>query len=720
MYRLLAFLPALLGFVIAATPAAAAQRCDLPGATTVVADAQARVFSVPGKGATVRRYFGCRNGHKPFLLAADRSPKSSQDLHTEVTLMRLTGTWVAWHSSSSSDFGTGEFAESIEARSLSGAHRSLSIPVTGEPLTALQVLADGTIGWVLSIGEYREIDAIAHATTTPTPLAYTRGIDSKSVIFASDHVSWVQNGDARSAPLVAPAPPPSGNALGPQALDGRVGDCGTFVPAAAPTVLPEASELVAAPDGKVVAAGTASSGQGDPLQTDTFVIARLTPDGAFDPGFGTGGVVQTLVPGSGASQSSALTGAAVQPDGRVVVAGIVRRNETAVSSVVVYRLNADGTPDASFGDNGLVQHAVRADTSADVRSVALTASGAILLAGQRDNHFYVARLLGDGSLDPAFGSGGLAIDPGKDVSLANALAVEPDGTILAGGQAASEPMLIRFSPEGVAQSGVYRGPAAASAITALAALPDGGVIAAGTASNVVAKDQLFLARYTPAGVPVTGFAAGGFLLDPQVSGPRDVAVDPAGRLLVSGSFYLLPGPYFGSGLVRYLADGSRDTSFGLRGALGGVSSYGLTNNQLLLEPGTGTALVAQGNGDRFAVSRLALDSPATGATAAAPSVCAMATSPRLGPLRNARKLGVSLRLRAPGRLRLTATVTVAGRTLPVGHVTVFRPFIEGAVATISVSAATARRLRGVRRARLTVLGGAPGGAQRRYTTTLTG
>ena len=719
MYRLLALLPVLLS--IAATPAAtaAAQRCDLPGSTTVASDAQARVFSVPGKGPTVRRYFGCLNGHRPFLLAADVSPRSSQEIHTAITLLHLAGAWVVWHSSSSSDFGAGEFAESIEARSLAGVPRRFSIPVTAKPVTSLQVLADGTVGWVLSIGEYREIDAVAHATTVLTPIAYTRGVDSKSLRLASDSVSWVQNGQSRTAPLAAPPPPPSGNALGAQALDGRVGDCGTFVPAAVPVQFSEATELAAAPDGSVVAAGTTSSGRGDPLAKDTFVVARLRPGGGFDPAFGQGGVVQALVPGSGSDQSSAVTGVAVLPDGKVLVAGVVRENATAAGSVVLYRYNADGTPDPSFGTGGIAQHAVPAQTSADVRAVALGAGGAVLLAGQRDKHFYVARLRQDGSLDPAFGSGGLAVDPGKDVSLANALAVEPDGTIFAGGQAASEPMLIRFSPDGVAQSGDYQGPPAAAAITALAVLPDGGVMAAGTADDVLARGQLFLGRYTAAGAVATGFAAGGFLMDPQITDAQDVALDSKGRILVSASFYLLPGPYFGSGLVRYLDDGRRDTSFGLRGALGGVSSYGLTSNALLVDSAAGTALVAQGNGDRFAVSRLALDNPATALAAPAPTVCAMATGTKLAALRTSRRLGVSLRLRAPGHVRLSASVAAGGRTIALGHVTVFRPFIEGAVATIPISAGTARRLRGIKHATLTVLAGAPGAAQRRYTVALT-
>ena len=708
------------GPVLATAPAAAAQRCTLPGARTVVADAGARVFSVPGSGQTARRYFGCLNGHRPYLLAVDVTPRSSTGTRTQTSLFRLAGAWVAWHVASSSQARAGELAASVQARSLAGARRRLSVDVSGEPLTTLQVLADGTVGWVLAIGDYREIDAVARTATVPTPIAYTRGIDSTTVRIAADRVTWTQSGVAHTAALSAPAPPPGGSALGPQALDGRFGDCGTLVPATPPAgPFTAATQLARAPDGDLVAAGTAGSGQGAAPTQDTFVISRFTPAGAFDQSFGDHGVVAAVVPLPSGAQDAELTDAVVEPDGRILVAGVVRFTTPGHASVVLYRVNPDGSPDASFGTGGFVQDAVPAATSADVHAIALTADGSILVAGQRDSRFSVARLKPDGTLDPAFGTNGLAVDPGKDVSTARALAVEPDGTFFAGGQTASEPMLIRFTADGVAQSGDYHAPPAGSGITALAALPGGGVVAAGAASNVQAKGQLFLARYTPAGTPDPSFGTGGFTLDRQVTQPQSIAVAPDGHLLVTATFLLRPGDYAGSGLVQYAPGGARDTSFGLRGVLGGVSSLGLTNNDVLLDPASGTAFVAQGNGQHFGISRFALGAPATGAVAGEPSVCAMATGTSIGPLRTLRKLGVSLRLRAPGRVRVDATITVGGRTVAVGHVTVLRPFIEGAVATIPVAPAAVKLLRGARRARLTVTAGAPGGPPRPYVVTLT-
>lgn len=716
-----ALLLSLVVLAAAAIPAGArGAPCTMPGARTVAHDAQARVFTVAGRGPVRRRYYGCLRGHRPRLLARAVSPRSDQDTHTTIGLVRLTGAWVGWHVRSVSDFGAGELAESLEVRSLAGARRSLSIAVTGRPVRRFVLRADGTAAWVLAIGDYREIDAVAHDTTTPSPIAYARGISSGSVRVARSSVSWTQGATAMTAPLAAPAPPPTGRGLGPQAMDGRFGDCGTLVPAPlAGHRSVAASQLAPAPDGSIVAAGAETSGAGGSTDQDTFVVARLTRAGRLDGSFGQGGVVSLSVPRAADAQDAVLSDALVQPDGKVVLVGYVRQNDPRLTRAIAYRLDADGTPDRTFGADGVVVDPLGAQRSSDIRAVALAPGGGLLVAGQRDERFSLARLTADGALDQAFGDHGLAVDPGRDPSAAAAISVASDGTIFAGGQAASAPMLVRFDATGAPQSGAYAGPPAAASIVALAPRPGGGVIALGTASNVVAGDQLFLGRYTAAGAPDTSFGAHGFVLDPQVSAPRGLAVGADGAITATASFDLQPGGYAGSGLVRYTAGGVREAGFGLRGALGGVSSYGLVNGDVLLDEAGGTAYTAQQNGLAFAVTRFAVGGPATGAVAGEPAVCALATGPHLGPLVHARRLGVSLRLRAPGPLRIGATARVGGATITLGHASLVARYIEGAVATIRVSPAAARRLARLRSVRVTLTARAPGGAPTTFTRILT-
>ena len=74
---------------------------------------------------------------------------------------------------------------------------------------------------------------------------------------------------------------------------------------------------------------------------DGIVISRLHPSGALDLEFGIAGVV--LIPGRYTSPP------AIQPDGKLL---FLTGNPDA--GVEVTRLQADGTVDAAFGDNGTV------------------------------------------------------------------------------------------------------------------------------------------------------------------------------------------------------------------------------------------------------------------------------------------------------------------------------------------------------------------------------
>lgn len=718
-------LPALLlAFAASASPAGAAIKCTAPGARTVLRSAQARVFSVKGKGAVKRRYFGCLLNRKPTFLTSDDQPKSADETHTANDFFRLGGTWVGWHHTSASDFGAGEYAAGIKVLSLAGAKRSIVQDTSRYAIKNLKILADGSVAWVLAGGEFREVDGVAPSTTVPTPIAVARGIDSQSLTLAGGTIGFEQAGVRKTAPLAPPPPPPSGNTVGPQGLDGRFGDCGTLVPAAPkPDVFTGATQLARTPDGEIVAAGTTTSGNGDPQEQDTFVVSRFAAGGQFDRGFGGKGVVQTLVPRPKGAQNAELTDAAVQPDGKVVIAGYVALNDPRLSRAMLARYNTDGTLDESFGAGGIVEDAVQAAKSADIHALALNANGTMLVAGTRDGSFYVSRRRADGTPDTSFGTDGLVADAGKDSSGFNALAVVANGTIFAaGGSGGGEPLLVRFDKDGALLSTTSAAPAATATLSALEPSADGGVIAAGTAGNISSGDQALLARYTPAGTIATSFDGDGFVLDPQISRPKDLAVAGDGSLLITASFALQPGNYSGTGLIRYAAGGARDTSFGMRGALGGVSSYGLDNGDVLLqEPGgpqAGTALVAQDNGGAFAVSRFALEAPATGATAGRSTVCAMATALKIGPLVRTRKLDVSLRLRAPGRLLLTAVIKAGGKAVQAGKISVFRPYTEGAVATIRLSEVAAKLLRANKTAKLTITGGKPGGSKTTYTATL--
>jgi uncharacterized delta-60 repeat protein len=140
-----------------------------------------------------------------------------------------------------------------------------------------------------------------------------------------------------------------------------------------------ASAVVVQPDGKIIVAGNAGGSQ---VMTVTRLTSNGTPDTTFD-GDGTA----TIDFGSLADLAA---GAALQPDGRIVVAGYTQ----AAEDVAVARLNANGSPDATFGAAGKATVDFGAATFGN--AVALAPKRRIVVAGQKTggDDFAVARLVG--------------------------------------------------------------------------------------------------------------------------------------------------------------------------------------------------------------------------------------------------------------------------------------------------------------------------------------
>ena len=131
--------------------------------------------------------------------------------------------------------------------------------------------------------------------------------------------------------------------------------------------------------------------------------------GAWDATFGDNG--KLLVPTLGnASTDQAVTGAE-QADGRIVVVG--RSVDVDGSRTVLLRFLADGAPDMTFGNNGVVVHDL-SPTEEFARSMVIDAQGRYVVGGyMHDDQFgternmFIARFLADGSLDATFNGTGL-------------------------------------------------------------------------------------------------------------------------------------------------------------------------------------------------------------------------------------------------------------------------------------------------------------------------
>lgn len=181
-----------------------------------------------------------------------------------------------------------------------------------------------------------------------------------------------------------------------------------------------------------------------------FALVRYLADGSLDTSFNGDGHLTTAV---GTSEDQALS-VVVQPDGKIVVAG--HSGITVDSDFAVVRYNADGSLDNSFDGDGKLTTPI--GTSTDVaKSIALQSDGKIVVAGYSNNgndfDIALARYNPDGSLDTSFDvDGKLTTGIGTDGDYGQGVAIQSDGKIVVGGYSNSldggDFALVRYNADG--------------------------------------------------------------------------------------------------------------------------------------------------------------------------------------------------------------------------------------------------------------------------------
>lgn len=195
--------------------------------------------------------------------------------------------------------------------------------------------------------------------------------------------------------------------------------------------------LLLQPDGRIVAVGAGHIGL---FGVARFVIARYHSDGSLDSSFGQAG--KAIAPE--ASRDDLALAAALQPDGKIVVAGSTqaRREVTdTIKQFVVARFNVDGTPDNSFGDRGRLSKAITPYGS-EARALAIRRDGKIVAAGYGESNtpflhedFALIRCTSDGHLDDGFGAGGVVTTDFKNrYDIISGIALAADGKTVAAGK----------------------------------------------------------------------------------------------------------------------------------------------------------------------------------------------------------------------------------------------------------------------------------------------
>jgi uncharacterized delta-60 repeat protein len=334
-----------------------------------------------------------------------------------------------------------------------------------------------------------------------------------------------------------------------------------------------------------------------------LVAAAAAGAATLDRGFGDDGVVLTGFGPHADVRKHAARQVQVEPSGRIVL-GVGGPRGT----FTVERLTAAGALDASFGGDGRVTTAISA------RAMAVVPDGGVVVAGSTGagnpgRDLAVTRYRPDGKVDRGFGRRGtFHLDAGLE-DFAEAIALQPDGTIVVAGRSlcpahtpgcgyytSSTLVLLRLGPSGQLLSRTafkLRSEAEGKAVAG-----DGRIVVA-TGSNGRSRPALLVA-FTRAGKVEKRFGHRGSVELVGAPDPTTLAAAAGGGSLLAGY-----GPVRGNFARRLLADGSPDPSFGEGGtatctptrnehdAEGQASVAPLPDGKVLLSGGHGNCALAR-------------------------------------------------------------------------------------------------------------------------------
>ena len=141
-----------------------------------------------------------------------------------------------------------------------------------------------------------------------------------------------------------------------------------------------------------------------------FILGKLNPDGTSDTAFATNGIYSSDFPGY---SSSLIVDALLTNDAIYIVGNGYEFGVPDWQGMFISKLNYEGQPDTSFGNNGIYSPPINFPYTASGK-LAQTADGKILFSGYYlDTTFthlevsFLGRLLPDGSPDTTFGETGV-------------------------------------------------------------------------------------------------------------------------------------------------------------------------------------------------------------------------------------------------------------------------------------------------------------------------
>lgn len=300
------------------------------------------------------------------------------------------------------------------------------------------------------------------------------------------------------------------------------------------------------------------------LVDQSFIVKRL-PNGSLDSSYGNDGYSSGI--------NVRLASAAIQPDGKIVLAGVNNNNSS------VARLNANGKIDSGFGNNG-TQIINFIPSSVVVQSDGKIVTGGSFFTSNSDFYFAVARFNTNGFPDNTFnGNGqvttnfGLNPDPRNEseFDVANSVAIQADGKIIAGGTVHTASgynfALARYNTDGSLDNTFDGDGKQTTAFgssdkgNSLAIQSDNKILLAGYSSNGV-TNLFAVARYNTDGTPDNSFNGNGkqtINVNSDATVANSISLQSTGKIIIAGN--TLNGSLNDFAVARLNNDGTVDNSF---------------------------------------------------------------------------------------------------------------------------------------------------------------
>lgn len=299
----------------------------------------------------------------------------------------------------------------------------------------------------------------------------------------------------------------------------------------------------------------------------------------LDPHFGQEGYARTPV-----GTTSQIDTLLLRPDASIIAVGTTHPFSPDLAFISYL---ANGTLDRAFGEQGTVRSSITLEPD-ELKDAVLLPDGSLLVSGMATIGYYgfIAKYGPDGKADDSFGNHsvfgnhGVVYGP-MSVSSFNALAVMPDGAIIAAGNRDSrgwsypwassssegllpELFLRRYDGDGRLDAEFRTDLAATTLTTAydIELLGDGGILLAGSSDG-----HLALSRHAANGTPDVSFGDGGTVILPSGDWSRayEVALLPDGKIIAFGRRAI--GSDTDALVARFLPDGTPDIGFGTLGAV---------------------------------------------------------------------------------------------------------------------------------------------------------